>query len=306
MAYRIDMAEPLADGLGRIAVEQLEAAIRNLRLPEDQRTVGVHRCRKSVKKTRALLRLVRAEIGEDLYRSENATLRDIAAGLSAMRDADVMVETLTALREWAGERLQVSDIAALRRTLLEAQAALAGTPTDGGAAQHAIDGLESALERARLWPIERNRFIVVEGGIKRTYRSGRKGYARALEDPTGDAMHEWRKQVKYLWYMTRILAGAVGDAGARLVEDLDRLAALLGDGRDLALLRAAALATEGIFEDARIVETIDIRRAELQEEAMSLGSRLYNPKPKSFTRMIRDGWNAWRNSLPPGLQESNG
>jgi CHAD domain-containing protein len=301
MAYRIDIAEPLADGLRRIAMEQLRSAIGNLHLPAEQRMIGVHRCRKCLKKTRALLRMVRKEIGDDLYRIENRSLRDIAAELSAMRDADVMVDTLTALGEWAGDRLDIADIVPFRHALLESQASLArSTTADGGEIERTIEHLESALERARHWPIERNRFVVVEGGIGRTYRAGRRGYARVLEDPTGENIHEWRKQVKYLWYMTRIIQKALARRFGNLVGELDRLAGLLGADRDLELLHAATVASSSIPTDSRLAGMIELRREELQEEAKSLGSRLYNPTPKSFTRAIRSEWEAWRPDPRPG------
>ena len=293
MAYRIDVPERLARELRQIATRELQSAIESLRDQKEGRDVAIHRCRKSLKKVRALLRLVRKEIGDDIYRAENTRLRDIAASMSAMRDSDVLIGTLVSLRQWADARLAPDELVALSSAIQKSREFDAGTTPDD-AITKAIDNLELAVDRAARWPIERNRFLVIEGGIKRSYRSGRRGYARILEDPIEENLHEWRKQVKYLWYMCRLLSRALERSHKNLVEDLDSLAGLLGKDRDLELLRARALQMAPEAGSPTVIRLIDERRAELQEAAKSLGSRLYNRKPKAFVKRVREDWEEFR------------
>src|SRR6185295_307352 len=60
---------------------------------EDPTTV-VHGVRKDLKKLRSELRLLRHELGDDLYRAENSNYREAGRLLSHSRDAEVKVETL--------------------------------------------------------------------------------------------------------------------------------------------------------------------------------------------------------------------
>lgn len=51
-----------------------------------------HDVRKRCKTVRALLRLIRDEVGKDVYRRENRALRDAARALSPVRDAAVLIQ----------------------------------------------------------------------------------------------------------------------------------------------------------------------------------------------------------------------
>ena len=42
-------------------------------------------------------------------------------------------------------------------------------------------------------------------GLKRVYRNGRDAFAVAQDDPSQEHLHEWRKQVKYLWHQLQVL-----------------------------------------------------------------------------------------------------
>ena len=94
-AYRIDPAQPVPDEVRRVARGRIDHAIDELRGTSDStRAEAVHEARKDMKKLRALLRLVRDELGEDVYRRENDCFRDTARTLSGLRDAEVMLATL--------------------------------------------------------------------------------------------------------------------------------------------------------------------------------------------------------------------
>src|SRR5262245_53924237 len=96
MAYRLKLSESLTRGVRRIALDQLDLAEQRLKDKSDP-VAAVHEARKSLKRTRALLRLIRPALGESVYRRENGQLRDAGRLLSASRDRDVMRETVVKL-----------------------------------------------------------------------------------------------------------------------------------------------------------------------------------------------------------------
>ena len=88
----------------RVARGRIDHALDELRGKSDStREEAVHEARKDMKKLRALLRLVRGELGDRVYAAENACFRDTARELSGVRDADVMLATLGDLEERYGE-----------------------------------------------------------------------------------------------------------------------------------------------------------------------------------------------------------
>ena len=84
MAYRLERGESVIAGLKRVVQDEFESASTQLADTKADRDEAIHEARKSIKKARALLRRVRAELGGD-YPRENARLRDIARGLRPLR-----------------------------------------------------------------------------------------------------------------------------------------------------------------------------------------------------------------------------
>src|SRR5918997_4732474 len=102
--YRLSPGEPLPDEIRRVARGRIDHALDELRGKSDStREEAVHEARKDMKKLRALLRLVRGDLGDRVYRRENQCFRDTARELSGMRDADVMLATLGDLEARYGE-----------------------------------------------------------------------------------------------------------------------------------------------------------------------------------------------------------
>ena len=118
-----------------------------------------------------------------------------------------------------------------------------------------------------------------------------------MADPSVENLHEWRKQAKYLRHQLEVLEPIQPVAMAELAGRLHELTQLLGDGHDLAVLRqklvAGPAAPAGRIRET-LVTLIDRRRAELEQEALQLGRRLFADKPKDFTERLKSYWKAWR------------
>jgi CHAD domain-containing protein len=101
MAYRLKLKAHLALEVRRIALEQIEIARTALARPDD-RAAAVHDARRSLKRLRAMLRLVRPALGETWFKQSNRQLADLGQRLSRSRDLDVMVVTVSKLENGAG------------------------------------------------------------------------------------------------------------------------------------------------------------------------------------------------------------
>ncbi|HEX3890412.1 MAG TPA: CHAD domain-containing protein, partial [Verrucomicrobiae bacterium] len=88
--------ESVHKAVRRLCRERIDDALENLQ--RGDRLEGIHQVRKEIKKLRAILRLVRTEIGNHFYKKCDRLLREAADCLTAARDADVKLsafETLT-------------------------------------------------------------------------------------------------------------------------------------------------------------------------------------------------------------------
>src|ERR1017187_4387791 len=95
MPVHFKPAEPPARAVRRICQEHITEALARLR--RSRHPAAVHGARKEIKKLRAVLRLVRGEIGRGVYRPAAKALRRAAGHLAATRDARVMFQAFAKL-----------------------------------------------------------------------------------------------------------------------------------------------------------------------------------------------------------------
>jgi CHAD domain-containing protein len=305
-AYRIDPGQPAPDEVRRIAIGRIRHALDELRGQSDStREEAVHEARKDMKKLRALLRLVRGELGERVFAAENASFRDIARELAGVRDADVMLATLTALEERYGE------LPGAGRKLRPALVAHRFRTSAGSlqpASKAAADALEEALERVAGWPLETDGFEAFEDGLGRVYRQGRRSFRAARKQPSPEHMHEWRKRVKDLWYHLLLLGESWKPVLSALADEAHELSDRLGDEHDLTVLREwAHRHTAELNGDDPVLRGFEVilqsRRQELQQEAFEFGARLYADKPSVFVAQLESWWEVARRS--PSAQRTS-
>jgi CHAD domain-containing protein len=301
MSYRLSFDEPLPKTLNATALELFEHATGAVRDDmADDPVEAVHEVRKDLKKARSMLRLVRPAIPGKVYRRENRRLRDAARDISGARDADVMVETVDKLAERYVGRLPKRAFTTLRRRL--AKDATGSSQLAGS--EELLGALEAARARVGEWTPEGCDGSTLRAGAIRAYTRGRDALAAAERDPSAENLHEWRKRVKDLWYHQRLLRNAWKDPLKTMAGESHRLADLLGDDHDLAVLAdrlgGSAELTDGsaLLDRETMLTLIAERRGELQAEALDLGRRVYAEKPKAYGRRLARYMGAARADRP--------
>src|SRR5437588_484133 len=148
---------------------------------------------------------------------------------------------------------------------------------------------ERALLRLGRGALGSDGWPAIDGGLMRTYRDGRRAMREASRTRTLEALHDWRKRVKDLWYELRLLAPVCGPAFQGAAAEAGELADILGDDHDLGVLRQTLLAraTEPGLDLEALIGLIDYRREQLETQAVLIGERLYAESPGAFRRRIR-------------------
>ena len=282
----------------RLLCHHIDQALKALQGNQPLSDAAVHGVRKQLKKGRADLRLLRKALAPQTYHYENTTLRDVARPLTAVRDARVLMDTLERLVEHGGAQAQALDLDRVRRALRDEYGEVRQRVLHEGNTLALLEAsLRAARARAQCWPLGRRGWSVLGAGLKRVYRNGREAFAVAQEDPSQEHLHEWRKQVKYLWHQLQVLQPIQLGQVTALADQAHSLANALGDDHDLAVLSDKCLEELDRFSDRATMQTladlIACCRAHLQEQAMTLGHQLYEAKPRLFVDRLRESWRAW-------------
>lgn len=287
MVNGISPGAHVGDSVRRLAHDRLQPAVEALKLsPGADLDEVVYDVRKRCRRVRALLRLVRADVGDDVYRRDNRALRDAARVLSPVRDAAVLVE------EHDGA---VSDGAIFptpfRASLVRHHDELREDLLAGDSLAEARESLATVLVRIEAWPLSAVDWQVLGTGVERVYAKGRRAMAAAYDDPSTERFHYWRKRVKYLHHQLALLEELWPEVMCASAETAQALTSTLGDTHDLAVLREALVATVDDVNTG-LLEFIDSRRQLLRARARPIGQRLYAEKPSDFVARLGCYWEA--------------
>jgi CHAD domain-containing protein len=301
MPYRLEANETIAAGMHRLLIECVNQIIDDLTNPETERDTGVHEARKNCKRVRAAYRLIRDEIGDDLYRQENIRFRDTARLLAGARDSWVLIGTLDSLVTDHADPLNSQAFEGVRQYLQQRyEAILARESENTRVIPEIVENMRVARAQIENLPIQHADFSAFRPGIQRVYRRGRQAMQQAYTDPHPKIFHEWRKRVKYLWHQIQILEASRPKRLSKLANELHTLSDYLGDDHDLAVLRQTILEEPSGFrnenEQWMLVAWIDEARLALEAAAQPLSGRLFAEPPKRFAKRLETYWQAWRAS----------
>jgi CHAD domain-containing protein len=298
VATQLRNTESGTHGGQRILRQQIGQALAVLTESPLLSDEAVHEVRKQLKKVRATLRLLREALGAKLYQQENAFFRDVARPFTAVRDAKVLITTLDHLTEHSNAQMHGLDVDRVRCALREHHQEVRQNLQEEDSLGAVRTALRTARARAKQWHLGRRGWSVLGAGLQRIYRSGRNAFATAQAHPSEDNLHEWRKQVKYLWHQLQVLQPLQPALIKGLADQAHALADALGDDHDLAVLHQKLVAEPDRFPDRATVNAltglISHRRAELQEQAKALGRCLYEKKPTVFVDHLQGYWRKWR------------
>ncbi len=282
---------PFRKSVTRIARRQFDKALRDLCRLGATADEAIHDVRKRFKRVRAVLRLVRGDLGDRLYREQNGALRDAAAAFSEVRNARVLVDAVDRLKD-RQSAISPDAFVGLERFLKARQRDIHDRLAQN---VEALDGLRETIEEGRNlvaeWPLPRHGRRAIRRGLRRTYKAGARALEVAEKETTSEHLHECRKQAKYLYHQVQLLDRVASAAVIQLREQLHELEEKLGDDHDLGMLRLEVVAcmAAGLSDvDNRLLELIDGRRAELQRDSLQLAERIYRDDRSGTQHQFRD------------------
>jgi len=314
MAFKFDIDESFANEIPRVARERIDRVTESLTEKPRPSAESIHSARKDLKSLRALLRLARGSIANDVRQGENLIFRDIGRSLSALRDSQALVEALkkfakgksrTNSKNSVTQKEARSEFIQKVRNGIE-QGAVKELPDETlkqlkenlhGASRSVADWLDLvSFEPEDEWE------VFVGRGLRRTYRQGKNLVSQletlGKENAGDETWHELRKSAKALGYQMRLLRPIWPELTGPLLEQFDQLTDRLGDDHDLVVLRGRLLnepykasETQKAADVRRnLIDSLERRRRKLQMEAFKIARRIYAEKPRQFESRIRSYW----------------
>lgn len=277
LAFARDL--PLRDAVAAAFAAEIDHALAISRFAATRPSRAVHEFRKSVRRARALVRLLRPLLPDATRVAVERTLAEVARSTSALRDIDVLPAAMQALD--AAERRQFATLQAdlwARRDALRRSGEAEPVLQAGAEMLVALTPVLAAALRPDLtWDD-------LGEGLHDGYRRTRKALQQARKHPNQLLIHDWRKRAKDLRHQMEFLL----PDDAREVAGYPELVALvkdLGDMTDLIALRRWSREQAGLADQAgtrALARVVKARIATQFGDVAQRAKKLFHPKAKHF------------------------
>jgi CHAD domain-containing protein len=292
--YRINMDLSLEEGIKMVFLGCI-AFIRDQIVNRNDVHVPVHETRRTTKRIRAALRMIRDEIGYSNYYRENTFYREMARRISALRDHHVLLNTISGLNEEHPAEFPDNEVKAIINSLGRAvEVDIEIFSSQSGGFERILEELDLAAGRVDQYCRLRDGFVSVRKGIRRIYGRGYK-YLKILQQSYHEEQfHEYRKNTKYLLYQMELIRPVYPKMIKAYAGAIDLYEEMLGNTRDYERLEKYILAMPrgrgSSVHRLKLLEAIHLRRQAMLKSIFANANRIYAEKPGEFTRRIGQYW----------------
>lgn len=289
--------ENFRNGIIRL-LEQLNKDTARLMVARSRVHLSVHEARKNVKKIRAVLRLVRYEIGNDQYRELNTFYQGIGQQVAILRDETSLIELLENFRLRVNSGAMEKVIRkSIKQTVKKRKKEFDDFYKKKNH-QMIHDQLSERFNGIRKLEITGDPNLFIIKSIGKIYSDCLTAMNKTKKDTSDATYHNWRKQVKYLMYNMMILKNAWPSFFETYIAELDELQKALGNLHDLNLFNGLVVEADLFSLDKKqkdlMLRFIYPRRKALKLQIHQISDRLFSEDKTSFSKRI---YGIWQNSI---------
>jgi CHAD domain-containing protein len=257
--------------------------------PAHSDAVAVHEFRRSMKRWRALLRLLEPFLGVDGRRLRTEA-RDLARSLGGARDGQSALDALDDLAKH-GLTLSARSLATIRgriEALRQTAETVVLTPDMRLRLSGTLDQAEGAVER---WTLHVLTFADVADRLVLGFRDARRALPGNWPETDPEDLHELRKRIVNHRYQMETVAPLWPRFGRMWVGEAQRLRDRLGRHQDLTLLTRLTQPHQPLAPwRSRLAPAIAQRMKDHVAAARRIASRLFVEKPGAFRRRLDVIW----------------
>ena len=269
---------------GRELKEQMLCEINTIRSyglnDELASEVRVHEIRKSLKRIRALLKLLKPNLPERTYYRLDKNIGKAASSLTLMRESAVNLRTFIELFQKNESALPSALSQKIINSLTDQVNAAYKMSRENFHSTLVSLGIymnkfERSLSTLRVNNLGRAELI---NTIDKSYIKSVQAYRDAMQTLDTEIIHSWRKQAKTLLIQLKYAPHKPVQQPESLINKLDHLTELLGKEHDLAVLEEVLYNNMGLEKEERqkIHLLVSKSRAKLKKQAFESGKMLFS------------------------------
>lgn len=282
-----DCTAPL---LRQRALDLVDAAIATLHENSPDRDKAVHDVRRRLKELRAVAELLRNRLPHH-GRSDRQLFRDAGRTLASARDSKASVEAFDRLREHYAEEWTPRQFLKIRGVLSRRLTSDLGTQDAHMLVEVLVDALLVERRRVAAWPVDGMRQDQLWDAIRRSYRRSRRAMSAAHETKSPELLHRWRRRVKTHWYHAQLVTRSGLAQLDERAKALRKLSRILGNHHDLVVIDQLLEKSPDEFGSPAYVKRfcgfVERRMRRLEDDALSLGSELFEERTRSWEANTR-------------------
>ncbi|MBL3655220.1 CHAD domain-containing protein [Fulvivirga sediminis] len=297
MRLKISDTENFTMGIKHLINEELTSSYEAIeKVTTETRHETIHSLRKSFKRIRAILRLIREKIGKQEYKKQNTFYRDLGRQISDLRDSTSIIEVLDDLRIKHKKELETDAFELPLESLTYYRRQATKKQLDQ---EDKLSFIQSALYDKLIaseeWIPEIESFTDLSPSLRRVYKRGKEGLAKSIESKSPQDFHEWRKRAKYLRFEMEVLNRIWPKPMKAFAKELHDITDYLGTDHDLYLLTEKINNSDVQFksttEKSILMALIEHQRQQLQEYSILKGKKFYNFHSDQFIQLLENAWN---------------
>lgn len=261
--------------------DALQAEIKgyNKRLKSSElRHRDVHEVRKSIKRIRAGIRLMRKDLSKKDYQKADSYFQTIGKALSPLRDTHILQTTIHSIVKKTTQTLSKEEIQKidkeLKNYIAEIKMGASVSRLRNKNFQNALKVIEKDLLGTK---VTQEGF---ESCLKQAYKKAKKTYYLVCKDGHDARIHSYRKKVKYLYNELKLLDGKI--PGLKVSNSsLNHLGDLLGHHHDLAFLEQTLKRNKLEFPNkvnATLIKTIRTEKEHVLRTSLAHSALFFQQK----------------------------
>jgi CHAD domain-containing protein len=273
----------------------IDEAISEINEGKPNTELIVYNLRKRVKSLRALLKLLRKDLGEEFLKKNNFTLRDLNRRSAAIRNFSALIKVCEILKSEQIDS-ECSQALDLLQDRIQSDFNNIKNKTDYSSlfGYYKIQ-LEKYKGRLSHQEINSNRFSAVKYGLNKIYSEGRKFLSLSIDDPKAETLHDLRKSTKDLFYSLRSLIPLWEPVLSGYTKEIKLLSDMLGELHDQFELKLYIQSLiDNPFDFSSVILFIESQSESLLNQCITLGKKIYAETEDQFTERIKRYYTVYR------------
>lgn len=291
--FAIDNQEELQDGIIRVLREQYNFIDHLTSIPKDIDNT-VHEIRKALKRIRAILRLVRFDIGEELFQSENTRFRNLGRQLSDLRDFHVIISYLALNFEAQELQIPEDNFIRLVEHLNQKKEAELKLLVEKQTLETIKDQMAIAHRDLTNYQLDFLGPHTIQDGVSHVYSLCLDKITESQTQLEDHPLHELRKKVKYLLNQMTLIQEVWPDFFKNYSTSLKRASDLLGDDHNIAetITLVNSLPSSVLLDNDKIslTKSFQSEREHIHREIWPLLGKLFTEDADAFVKRITSYW----------------